>query len=119
MEKGIIKVIVLSVTTWLTELTVVPKMQDHDHLHAMSKYNYTYPLTRPEGTEGGTRFQIAVISDLDTLSKDGDKASWVSHMKFGHLTVSKKFDKVTVTFDDKRDSVLKSNLAAGNICNLN
>jgi hypothetical protein len=43
---------------------------DHDFVHAVSsRYNNTYPLTRPVITPKGMKYRIAVIADLDTDSK--------------------------------------------------
>merc|ERR1719402_826192 len=94
-----------------TNFVMHDSYRDHDHLHE-KMYNSTYPLSKPVRTDGGVRYLIAVISDLDQNSKDPrNKNKWVSYLKFGHLTISDAGDRVNVQF---RDNVtLSSNLAAG------
>jgi len=64
------------------------------------KYNTTYPLTEPVKTDSGTRFKIAVISDLDLESKSKtEKNTWISYMKTGYLSLSRDHKKVSVEWD--------------------
>lgn len=98
-----------------TNFTLMNDHQEHDHFHEkLGRYNATYPLTKPLRTDSGVKYRIAVISDLDQNSKLKDTSNkWVSHMKFGHLTISDNCDHVSIHFDDKEDVTLQSNLAAG------
>ena len=87
-----------------------PKVNKRYSLHP--DYNATYPLTKPEKTaDGGTRFRIAVVADLDLESKSKtDKNTWFSFLKKGYLTLSPDHSKVTVTWDPE-DIQLKSTIS--------
>ena len=74
------------------------------------KYNRTYPPTPPLVTSNTKKYRIAIISDLDTNSKESDKA-WKSYYKKGYLTLTGDY-KVSVDFD-KTHTVLKSGLSSG------
>lgn len=69
----------------------------HQHITETKKqpwlYNSTYPLTPVSTTPKGLRYRIAVISDLDTASKDKENYTWYSFLKKGYLTIdiNKKF----------------------------
>ncbi|ESN92556.1 hypothetical protein HELRODRAFT_69675 [Helobdella robusta] len=77
---------------------------------ATNKYNSTYPLTSPVySLNGDISFRIAIISDLDTSSKQSD-GSWVSHMRKGWLTINKEHSKVDVKLDEQ-DLLLHSDLS--------
>ncbi|XP_028266964.1 soluble calcium-activated nucleotidase 1 isoform X2 [Parambassis ranga] len=67
--------------------------------HSDTQYNGTYPLSLPERTSQGTRYRIAVISDLDTNSRSDKKLAWFSYMRRGYLLVSRSGDKVAVEWD--------------------
>ncbi|XP_075034043.1 soluble calcium-activated nucleotidase 1 [Mixophyes fleayi] len=73
-------------------------------------YNDTYPLTLPQKTFEGLRYQIAIIADLDTDSRSSKDNTWFSYMKKGHLTLFNSGDKVKVEWD-KEDIVLETHLA--------
>lgn len=75
-----------------------------------SRYNDTYPLSAPERTPQGTRYRIAVISDLDTNSRRDQQLTWFSYMRRGYLLVSQSGDKVAVEWDTDR-VVLESHLS--------
>ncbi|CAL8274846.1 unnamed protein product [Lota lota] len=82
-----------------------------DPRDAGSLYNDTYPLSAPERTAGGTRYRIAVIADLDTGSRSGDKElTWFSYLRRGYLSVSQGGDRVEVEWDAER-TVLEGHLA--------
>ncbi|XP_068118718.1 soluble calcium-activated nucleotidase 1 [Hyperolius riggenbachi] len=73
-------------------------------------YNDTYPLTPPQRTPEGLRYQIAIIADLDTDSRSTKEQTWFSYMKRGHLTMFDSGDRVTVEWD-KEDITLETHLA--------
>ncbi|MEE6525543.1 hypothetical protein FKM82_025612 [Ascaphus truei] len=76
---------------------------------AAGAYNDTYPLTPPQKTPEGLRYQIAAIADLDTESRSTKDNTWFSYLKKGHLTLSGSGDRVTVEWE--KDTVLESHLA--------
>lgn len=74
------------------------------------RYNYTYPLSRPERTARGLQYRIGVIADLDTASRSTKDQTWFSYLRRGHLLVSDSGDRVEVAWD--ADTVtLESHLA--------
>ncbi|XP_063816786.1 soluble calcium-activated nucleotidase 1 [Pseudophryne corroboree] len=73
-------------------------------------YNDTYPLTPPQRTPEGLRYQIAIIADLDTDSRSSKDNTWFSYLKKGHLTLFNSGDRVTVEWD-KEDIVLETHVA--------
>ena len=65
-----------------------------------SNYDLTYPLSDPIKTPQGTQYRIAVVTDLDTDSKSKEKSNtWISFLKYGNLTISDNYSKVTIQFD--------------------
>lgn len=74
---------------------------DYHLFHSdQQKYDFTYPLTDPIKTAHGTQYRIAIVTDLDTDSKDKDKPNtWVSYLKYGNLTISDDNSKVLIDFD--------------------
>lgn len=65
-----------------------------------TNYDDTYPLTDPVKTPIGIQYRIAIVTDLDTDSKSKDKSNtWISYLKYGNLTISDNYSKVTVNFD--------------------
>lgn len=86
---------------------------DEDHSHSWdSSYNSTYPLTRPTRTEGGLKYQIALIADLDTDSKVADKENtWRSFLKRGSFTWDDRNSMAQFEWEDELE--LKSSLALG------
>ena len=63
-------------------------------------YNATYPLSVPQATTDGLRYNIAVVADLDTDSKSHTKTNvWFSYLKKGYLTFDSSKNKVTVSWD--------------------
>ena len=63
------------------------------------KYNYTYPLSPVVEHSSGTTYKIALVSDLDTKSKNPDKKNtWISYIKKGTLFLGN--NEATVNFDD-------------------
>uniref|UniRef100_A0A8C5RAZ2 Soluble calcium-activated nucleotidase 1 n=1 Tax=Leptobrachium leishanense TaxID=445787 RepID=A0A8C5RAZ2_9ANUR len=81
-------------------------------VHAMTGavYNDTYPLTPPQKTSEGLRYQIAIIADLDTDSRSAKDNTWFSYLKRGRLTLFDSGDRVTVEWD-KENVVLETHLA--------
>ncbi|XP_063309498.1 soluble calcium-activated nucleotidase 1 [Pelobates fuscus] len=73
-------------------------------------YNDTYPLTLPQKTAEGLRYQIALIADLDTDSRSSKDNTWFSYLKRGHLTLFNTGDQVTVEWE-KEDIKLETHLA--------
>ncbi|CAG2114457.1 unnamed protein product [Medioppia subpectinata] len=94
---------------------------DHQHIHhhkdcvTRTPYNTTYPLSRPEYlSDEKIRFRIAVITDLDTDSRqpsDGHHDSWISYLLKGYLTYYPNEDYIQVKWD-KRSVGLHTTLAA-------
>lgn len=79
---------------------------EHGHQHQTEikrhpwAYNFSYPLTHPSTTPKGVRYRIAVISDLDTASKDKQKNyTWFSYLKKGYLTIDLTKKYVSVEWD--------------------
>lgn len=86
----------------------------HQHITEIKRptwlYNSTYPLTPPSTTPKGIRFRIAVISDLDTGSKDKENYTWFSYLKKGYLIIDVTKKYVSIEWD--KDMVkLKSTLS--------
>ena len=72
----------------------------------------TTPLSKPEISDEGTTFKIAVVADLDQDSKHNtEDGTWVSILKNGTLTLSPGNDRAQIQFDDENAVVLKSTLA--------
>ncbi|CAL9700664.1 unnamed protein product [Knipowitschia caucasica] len=69
------------------------------HQRRQTVYNDTYPLSPPQRTEGGVRYRIGLIADLDTASRSSKAQTWFSYMKRGHLTLSDNWDKLQVEWD--------------------
>jgi len=91
---------------------------DHGHVHhhedTASRYNTTYPLTPPQRIRGANRFRLAVVADPDTQSRAGDGVnSWVSHLKYGYLTVGDNLENVSVAWDTGKGVELRSSLSSG------
>jgi len=86
---------------------------DHDHLHSNQVFNNRYPLTDPEIISHGVfRYQIALVSDLDTDSKVANKSNtWHSIFKRGTLTWDTVKEKADIEWTDEAE--LKGNLASG------
>lgn len=102
-----------------TMVSDIHQHDEHGHKHVAERlkypwtYNVTYPLTQPSTTPKGVRYRIAVISDLDTASKDKNKNyTWFSYFKKGYLTIdiTKKF--VGVEWD-ANVATLRSTLSQG------
>ncbi|KAM3909981.1 soluble calcium-activated nucleotidase 1 [Leptodactylus fuscus] len=89
--------------------TVLPNAHNWKTL-AGELYNDTYPLTPPQKTPDGLRYQIAIIADLDTDSRSSKDHTWFSYLKKGHLTLFNSGDRVTVEWE-KDDVVLETHLA--------
>ncbi|KFM65553.1 Soluble calcium-activated nucleotidase 1, partial [Stegodyphus mimosarum] len=76
----------------------------HQHVEEIKRrqwlYNSTYPLTPPATTPKGLRYRIAVISDLDTDSKDKENNyTWFSYLKKGYLTIDTSKKYVSIEWD--------------------
>lgn len=76
-------------------------------------YNSTYPLSPvDQSADGGVVFKIALVSDLDTNSRErADHNIWISYLIEGLLTL-KANNEATVSFD-RTPSVLKSSMSQG------
>lgn len=78
---------------------------EHGHLHVTDNkkipwvYNSTYPLTHPITTPNGLRYRIAVISDLDTASKDKENYTWYSYLKKGYLIIDITKKIISIEWD--------------------
>ena len=78
---------------------------EHGHQHVTETrkpvwfYNSTYPLTPPATTPKGLRYRIAVISDLDTASKDKENYTWYSYFKKGYLIIDTTKKYVNIEWD--------------------
>lgn len=79
---------------------------EHGHQHIVEikqkcwSYNSTYPLTLPTITPKGIRYRIAIISDLDTDSKDKQKNyTWISYFRKGYLTIEPVKKYVSIEWD--------------------
>lgn len=74
-------------------------------------YNNTYPLSSPHTSALGITFKIAIISDLDTLSKSlSNDNVWNSFMKKGLLKWIPKKNIVTISWDHNY-TILSSSMA--------
>ncbi|KAM8947260.1 soluble calcium-activated nucleotidase 1 [Pelodytes ibericus] len=95
-----------------TPRVVQPNSHNWKMVHPMTTdvYNDTYPLTPPQRTPEGLRYQIALIADLDTDSRSSKDNTWFSYLKKGHLTLFNSGDQVKVEWD-KEDIVLETHLA--------
>ncbi|XP_053309756.1 soluble calcium-activated nucleotidase 1 [Spea bombifrons] len=80
------------------------------HHTTTDAYNDTYPLTPPQKTPDGLRYQIAIIADLDTDSHSSKENTWFSYMRKGHLTLFNSGDQVTVEWDNE-NIVVETHLA--------
>lgn len=74
-------------------------------------YNNRYPLTDPITVNGGVKYRIGIISDLDHDSKVNNDNLWRSHFLKGYLTV--KDDKSFVVEFESTPTDLHSSLAQG------
>lgn len=104
-------------------LMLPPKMQIYeDHIHTSSRYtscpksiyNSTYPLSkvRVVGGDSATKYQIALIADLDTNSKVNNFTNiWYSYLLLGTLTHYSEEDVVKLEWDEKPIK-LKSTLSS-------
>ncbi|KAI6243958.1 hypothetical protein M3Y99_00063200 [Aphelenchoides fujianensis] len=71
-------------------------------------------LTTPEVLPNGDIVhKIRVVTDLDHDSKLPNKQTWHSIMKTGRLTVSADGQRAAIEWDDSRDIILTSTMAAG------
>lgn len=71
-----------------------------------------YLLTPSEETPDGTRYKIAVVSDMDVDSKHSQEAgAWVSILKYVTLTISAAQDRVHVDMEHDTPVVLTSTIA--------
>jgi len=102
-----------------SNLDVVDLHIDHGHVYKVPRgkgytYDTIYPLTPTVRVGEGTRFKIAVVADPDKASRVGEGVnSWVSHLKFGHLTLNDKWDNVSVTWETGTGVEMKSSLSSG------
>ncbi|XP_054717622.1 soluble calcium-activated nucleotidase 1-like [Uloborus diversus] len=95
----------------------IHRHDEHGHQHIVDVkkrqwlYNSTYPLTPPATTPKGLRYRIAVISDLDTDSKDKENNfTWFSYLKKGYFTIDITRKYVNIEWD--KDIIkLKSTLS--------
>ncbi|EDO31276.1 predicted protein [Nematostella vectensis] len=66
-----------------------------------SKFNNTYPLSKPKKTPLGMKYRIGIIADLDENSKSSTmKNTWTSHFKRGYLTVHPD-RTISIEWDEK------------------
>lgn len=103
-----ILVLLYAVLPYSRNKQLVSDLIDHDehgHQHVMEAkkqlwfYNSTYPLTPPATTPKGLRYRIAVISDLDTASKDKENYTWYSYLKKGYLVIDITKKYVSIEWD--------------------
>ncbi|KAG8565031.1 hypothetical protein GDO81_012678 [Engystomops pustulosus] len=92
--------------------TALPNVHNWKIAHSLAGdlYNDTYPLSPPQKTLDGLRYQIAVIADLDTDSRSSKDSTWFSYLKKGHLTLFHSGDRVKVEWE-KDQVVLETHLA--------
>ncbi|KAJ8871506.1 hypothetical protein PR048_027828 [Dryococelus australis] len=73
-------------------------------------YNATYPLTPPVTTKIGVKYKIALVSDMDQLSKSKtEDFAWISYFLKGYIVWNRISNSVTALID-KTPVILKSNL---------
>jgi len=86
---------------------------DHAEHYSSSSYNSQYPLTHPEIVSHGVfKYNIAIVSDLDTDSKVANKSNtWHSIFKRGTFTWDSVKEKATIDWIDEAE--LKGNTASG------
>jgi len=82
--------------------------------------NFSYPNTKGERVEGGgVRWKFMVVEDPDERSKLEDGKSWGAHIRYGSLLLKsiggrkRSPTSAEVTWDNSKEGLLKSNLAAG------
>lgn len=64
------------------------------YMQSVSKYNSTYPFTKPKQTTLGFEYRIGIITDMDKDSKIADKKNtWQSFMRVATLTYNPSLKK--------------------------
>ena len=77
-------------------------------------YNNTDLATIRKSPDGDTVYRLAVVTDLDHDSKHPTKKNtWQSFFKTGELSISKDLNHADVHWDDDKDILLTSQIAAG------
>ncbi|KAB0798261.1 hypothetical protein PPYR_09254 [Photinus pyralis] len=75
-------------------------------------YNDKYPLTTPFKTRNMHTFRIAIIADLDSISKSPtEETTWISYLKKGYLRYLPGRDTIVVNWDRTDPITLKTNYA--------
>ncbi|XP_073997428.1 apyrase-like [Rhodnius prolixus] len=123
MQIWYLSVIIIALFLWttfrFTESRAFPNKPDNEVLKPnvgsdvlkklvlkKSVYNSTYPITKSEAVGDEIVFKIAIISDMDKLSKLSKSDTWKSLYKTGTLTWDKD-KKVTINWD-KEERTLES-----------